>query len=144
AEDRARLLSRVNEDLSSEIAERKRVECELQASEQRFELAVRGCADGIWDWDIATDEVYYSPQLKAMLGYQVEELHNVFESFVSHLHPEDHARILQALRDHLEKHLTYDVEYRLRNKQGDYRWFRARGQAVWDAEGKATRMAGSI
>ncbi len=107
-------------------------------------LAVRGSSDGLWDWNIATDKVYYSPRLKELLGYQEHEIDNVFAEFESRLHPEDHDRIMQALSDHLEQGTPYDVECRLRTKHGDYRWYRARGHAIWDDSGKATRMAGSI
>ncbi len=116
----------------------------LRASEERFSLAVRGSSDGIWDWNVLTGEVFYSARFKELIGYRDEEFPNLFASFESHLHPEDHANVMTALRDHLDGHAPYDVEYRLRTKAGVYRWFRARGQVIWDASGRATRMAGSI
>ena len=69
---------------------------------------------------------------------------NVLDAWVARLHPEDLAPTLEAIRQHHENHVPYDVEYRLRTKQGEYRWFRARGQAIWDAAGTTTRMAGSL
>jgi PAS domain S-box-containing protein len=107
-------------------------------------LAVRGSADGLWDWDITTGQVYYSPRFKELLGYRSDEIDNGFAEFESRLHPDDHDRIMEALREHQENRTAYDVEYRLRNKHGDYRWFRARGEAIWNDSGEATRMAGSI
>jgi PAS domain S-box-containing protein len=132
------------EHRATEIAERGEAEAKLRASEERFALAVRGSSDGIWDWDLGTDEVFYSSRFKELLGYEDDEFVNVFGSFESHLHPDDHDRVLAAVRDHLERHVPYDVEYRLRTKTGEYRCFRARGQAVWDGSGQAGRMAGSI
>ena len=116
----------------------------LRISEERFALAVRGSSDGIWDWSVPTGEVYYSPRFKELLGYQDTEFPDVFTSFESHLHPHDLAPTLAAVHEHLQRRTPYDVEYRLRTKAGEYRWFRARGQALWDASGQATRMAGSI
>jgi PAS domain S-box-containing protein len=136
-----RRLTNLNRDLDRLVADRT---AELRASEERFALAVRGSTDGLWDWDVLTDEVYYSPRFKELLGYADAEFTNQFASFASRLHPEDRVSTLAALQDHLARRGDYDVEYRLLNKSQEYRWFRARGQAVWDEAGRATRMAGSI
>ncbi|MFN0075017.1 MAG: PAS domain-containing protein [Prosthecobacter sp.] len=117
---------------------------ELAESEERFALAVRGTNDGIWDWDIRTDVVYYAPRFKQLLGYTDDEMKNLFSEFETRLHEEDRERILAALKAHLERQVPYDVEYRLRHKDGVYRWFRARGSAMRDASGHSYRMAGSI
>jgi PAS domain S-box-containing protein len=116
----------------------------LRASEERFQLAVQGSTDGIWDWNVVTSEVYYSPRMKELIGYTSDEFPDVFDSFESCLHPEDHDWVLQEINGHLVHRKAYDVEYRLRTKSAGYRWFRARGQAIWDDAGNATRMAGSI
>src|SRR5262249_20319191 len=122
----------------------KRAEQELLASEERFELAVRGSNDGLWDWNVLTDEVYYSPRFKDLLGYQDHEVANRLASFKDLVHPEDLDPTWQALTAHLERQAPFDMEVRLRTKGGDYRWFYARGLAIWDENGRATRMAGSI
>ena len=122
----------------------KQREDALRASEERFALAVRGSTDGIWDWNVFTNEVYYSPRFKELLGCAEHEMENVFASFESRLPPEDRERVRVALQDHFERRVPYDIEYRLRMKSGDYRWFRARGQAIWDDAGHPSRMAGSI
>ena len=127
-----------------DITKRKRAEEALQRSEERFELAVRGSRDGLWDWDIVSDEVYYAPQYMALLGFSENEYPGFADSFRSHLHPEDRERVFSAFMAHLKERRPFDEEFRHRCKDGSIRYFRARGQAVWSEEGKATRMAGSI
>lgn len=136
-----RRLAQTNTSLDRSVAERT---ARLRAIEERFELAVRGSRDGLWDWNILSNEVYFSPRMKELLGYQDHELPNVFATFESRLHPDDHDWVMQAVDAHLRQHKPYDVEYRLRTKSGEYRWFRARGQAIWDDSKTATRMAGSV
>jgi PAS domain S-box-containing protein len=130
--------------LSTEITGRKRAEEALRVSEERFALAVQGSNDGIWDWDILSDSLYWSPRFKELLGYAVDELDAVFETFESHLHPDDTEPTFAAIEAHLKDRVPYDVEERLRTKSGQYRWFRARGQALWDEAGSPLRFAGSI
>jgi PAS domain S-box-containing protein len=141
---RTNQLERALRQLADEIAESKRANHALQKSEERFALAARGSSDGIWDWNVLTNDVFISARFKELLGYQDYELENKFAAFESHLHPDDRERVLAAVRDHLERQVPYEVEYRLRTKSGQYRWFVARGQATWDDTGQATRMAGSI
>ena len=116
----------------------------LAASEERYALAVRGSNDGIWDWDLSSDIVEYSPRFKELLGYRDHEMANLFVEFSSKLHPEDVSATTAAINAHLAEGTPYDVEYRLMHRDGSYRWFRARGLAVRNADGAPTRMAGSI
>ncbi len=136
-----RRLIDTNATLDRTVEERT---AKLHTSEERFELAVRGSTDGIWDWNILTNEVFYSPRLKELVGYSEEEFPNVFASFESRLHPDDHDWVLREVDAHLRHRKPYDVEYRLLTKSGEYRWFRARGQAIWNEADQAQRMAGSI
>ena len=136
-----RELSETNVSLDRTVEERTG---KLRAIEERFELAVRGSSDGLWDWNVLTSDVYFSPRLKELLGYQDDELPNVFETFESRLHPDDHDWVMREVNEHIQHHKPYDVEYRLRTKSGEYRWFRARGQAIWSDAGQAQRMAGSV
>ena len=117
---------------------------ELQQSEERYELAVTGSAAGIWDWDIASDQVYYSDRLKALLGYTPDELSDTLDEFWNRLHPDDYEAARLAVAQHLKERVPYIIDFRLQTKSGEYRWFHARGQALWDKTGKATRMSGSI
>ena len=120
------------------------LESALQLSEERFDLAVAGSDAGIWDWNVRTSDVYYSPRYKELLGYAEHEFTNKLESFIDHLHPDDREARLASLNEHLALDSVYDAEIRLRTRAGDYRWFQARGKSVRDAQGEAIRMAGSI
>ena len=118
----------------------------IKLSEERYKVAVAGSNDGLWDWDIKAGTVYYAPRYKELLGYSSydEAFPNTFASFENALHPEDKERFESSLKQHLENKTTYDIEYRLRTKSGEYRFYRARGTAIWDEHGNATRMAGSL
>jgi PAS domain S-box-containing protein len=127
-----------------DISERKRAEEELLRSRERFELAVRGSQDGLWDWDLRTGDVYYSPRWKSILGYEDHEIAHRIEEWEQRLHPDERERVLAANAAHAEGATPhYEYEYRLRHKDGSYRWILARGVALRDAHGQAHRMAGS-
>jgi PAS domain S-box-containing protein len=117
---------------------------ELRKSREQFELAVRGSKDGLWDWDIESGVVYFSPRWKSMLGYEEDEVEHHFREFESRLHADDHDRVLKTVEDYLEGRLpVYSVEFRMRTKEGPHRWILARGAALRDDSGKPFRMAGS-
>lgn len=117
---------------------------ELAKSEERFALAVRGTNDGIWDWDIRTGEVFFSPRWKSMIGYEDNEIENNFGSFEKLLHPDDHDRVMSVLNDYLSGRTPhYSVEFRFRHKDDTWRWILARGRALRDEDNKPYRMAGS-
>ncbi|AFY83667.1 PAS domain S-box/diguanylate cyclase (GGDEF) domain-containing protein [Oscillatoria acuminata PCC 6304] len=128
---------------------RERALCE---SEERYALAVAGANDGLWDWNLITNRVYFSPRWKSLLGYQVEngekisEHNSVYrpEEWFSRVHPDDIDPLKQAIADHLAgvtPHFT--SEHRILDVQGQYRWMLSRGLAVRDREGNPYRMAGS-
>lgn len=115
----------------------------LQASEERYTLAVRGSGAGIWTWEAATEELRWSDRLKQMVGITDDAFTPDVSSFFSRLHPDDRERVMENRRRHLVSSEPYDVECRLRREDGDYIWIHNRGQAVWDDAGKPIRMAGS-
>jgi PAS domain S-box-containing protein len=127
-----------------DVTERRRAEEELRRSRERFELAVAGSQDGLWDWDLETDVVYFSPRWKSILGYEDHEIANHVDEWIRRLHPDESERVLAANYAHIHGNTPhYEYEYRLRHKDGSYRWILARGVALRDARGKAYRMAGS-
>jgi PAS domain S-box-containing protein len=127
-----------------DITERILADEELRKSRERFELAVQGSQDGLWDWDLTTDEVYYSPRYKAMIGYEDDELPNLRQEWEKRVHPEDLERVRSELRAHFKGRESVSwVEFRFRHKDGSYRWIRSRAFVLRDPTGRVYRMAGS-
>jgi PAS domain S-box-containing protein len=127
-----------------DVTARRLAEEELRKSRERFELAVQGSQDGLWDWNLATDEVYYSPRYKAMLGYEEDEFPNQSEEWAKRMHPDDYERVRCELRAHFKSKESLSwVEFRFRHKDGSYRWIRSRAYVLRDATGRVYRMAGS-
>jgi diguanylate cyclase (GGDEF)-like protein/PAS domain S-box-containing protein len=120
------------------------LETALRASDERFNLAVAGSNDGLWDWNVLTGEMYFSPRCRELGGYGEQEIEATPMGFVALLHPDDRDPTRAATAAHLRYNAPFDVEFRCRCKSGDYRWFRARGRSVRNASGWAVRMAGSV
>jgi diguanylate cyclase (GGDEF)-like protein/PAS domain S-box-containing protein len=128
-----------------DITVRKEAEEALRASEERYALAARGAGAGLWDWDVGRDRVYFSPRWKEMLGYDDWELGDQLSEWLSRVHPEDLAGLEGALAVHLEGRSTHlEHEHRVLHKNGTYPWMLVRGMAVRGAEGRPTRLAGSL
>jgi diguanylate cyclase (GGDEF)-like protein/PAS domain S-box-containing protein len=133
-----------NEKLVLEINERKRAEEALRESEERYALAARGANDGLWDWNLITREVYFSPRWKAMVGAKDSDMGNKAEDWFNRVHAEDVAALKMAVMAHIEGNTEYlEHEYRMLYRDGTYRWMMTRGMAVRDESGKPVRMAGS-
>ncbi|MFY0609886.1 MAG: PAS domain-containing protein [Hyphomicrobiaceae bacterium] len=102
-----------------EVTQRKEMERALRESEERFSLAMRGANDGLWDWNFETDEVYYSPRWKSMLGYEEDELESNLSTWSELVHPDDKDRILKKVQDYVAGGLTsFEAEMRMRHKDG--------------------------
>jgi two-component system sensor histidine kinase/response regulator len=128
-----------------QFIERKIAEEGLREARERFETAVRGSGDGLWDWDIRTNKVYFSPRWKGQLGYADDEIADEYSEWESRVHPDDRTRALATIRDYLgdPAAASYELEHRLRHKDGSYRWILARGAVLRDEAGRPYRMAGS-
>lgn len=144
-----RLASVVERELRETTNRRAKYEAEtaLRESQERYELALRGANDGVWDWNIREDHIYFSPRWKTMLGYGEDELNNPLpETWLTMAHPDEY----EALRAKLTQHLRhesphFEAEHRLRHKDGSWRWVLTRGMALYDpVTGLAYRMAGSL
>ena len=130
--------------IARNIADRKQAEAALRQSEERWELSVRGNNDGIWDWNVQTNEVFLSSRSKEILGYEGHELQNIVDEWANLVHPDDLGWVMQAIQDHFAKKTPfYITEHRIRCKDGSYKWMFDRGQALWDDAGNVIRMAGS-
>src|SRR6186713_219767 len=121
-----------------------RMEKKLKDSEERYVLATMGANDGLWDWDLKTQTIYFSPRWKSMLGYSDSEIGQHPHEWFSRLHPEDRPRVKQQIAAHITgKAQHFESEYRILCKDGSYRWALTRGLALVDNNGKAQRIAGS-
>jgi len=130
--------------LEQEIAERQQAEAALRESEERYALAERGANDGLWDWDLRSNTVYYSPRWKSMLGYAEQEIGTAVKEWTDRVHPADRDLLETRITTHVNgKSAHLECEYRIRHRDGSYRWVLCRGLAVRDGAGKPYRMAGS-
>ncbi len=127
-----------------DITERKQTEAALKMSEERFALVIDASEQGIWDWNVETDEVYYSPHWKNQIGYSDHELKNEFDTWIEHLHPDDKESCINAVQnyiDHFAEH--FFLEFRFRHKDGSYRWIHNKASSVRNNKGKVIRMFGT-
>ena len=113
--------------------------------DERWQLVVEGVNDGVWDWDARTDRIYYSDRCKEIVGFKPEEIGDTREEWVSRCHPDDLARVQQAIEDHKAgRSPHYNQTQRLRCKDGSYKWVRSRGKVLLDHSGNVMRMVGAL
>jgi diguanylate cyclase (GGDEF)-like protein/PAS domain S-box-containing protein len=132
-------LARIRTQLSHKKAEEA-----LRDSEERYALAAQGANDGLWDWNLVDNVIYFSPRWKMMLGYQDSEVSDHPEQWLDRIHFADRQRVKDEIAAH-QSGLTphFESENRVQHKDGSFRWMLSRGLAVRDASGRASRMAGS-
>ncbi|MFP4221657.1 MAG: methyl-accepting chemotaxis protein [Phormidium sp.] len=141
--------------LGIDISDRKQVEAALQDANTRFDLVNTAANDGLWDMDLVEGDpvhpqssIWYSQRFRNLIGYKNEQdLPNLLESWTDALHPDDREAVLTAFNDHVADSsgtIPYNVEYRLRCKNGEYRWYSAMGDTLRDDDGTALRVAGSL
>ena len=120
------------------------MEKKLRESEERYDLAARGANDGLWDWNLKRNEIYYSTRWKTMLGFKEHEIGNNPDEWLKRIHPDDQKRVRESLISHINGETPhFEYEYRIQHANNVYMWILTRGLAVRDAEGKAYRIAGS-
>jgi diguanylate cyclase (GGDEF)-like protein/PAS domain S-box-containing protein len=134
------LLARVNTQVRL-----KRAQVALRESEERYAIAARGANDGLWDWNLISDDVYYSPRWLEMLGLTTTRVTACPDQWFSRVHAEDLARVKAELDAHCRGDSPhFETELRMLHEDGGFRWMLCRGLAVRDSEGKAVRIAGSL
>ncbi|MEY3870171.1 MAG: hypothetical protein RLZZ338_4062 [Cyanobacteriota bacterium] len=142
----ADLAAIVMDEMELRLSARKLIEqTEAQReSEERWQLALRGNNDGIWDWNVKTNEVFFSNRWKEMLGFEEDEISHHLDEWSKRVHPDDIDRVTQLIFDHFAKKTPFYIsEHRVLCKDGSYKWILDRGQALWDEAGNVIRMCGS-
>ncbi|QIR41086.1 PAS domain S-box protein [Tolypothrix sp. PCC 7910] len=134
-------LQQLNQELEGRVEQRTAA---LKESEERWQLALKGSNDGIWDWNLKTNEVFFSTRWKEMRGYAEDEMDSNIEAWWNIIHPDDYERFRKSLDDHFAQKTPFFVEeYRVKHKNGSYIWVLNRGQALWDESGNVIRMSGA-
>ena len=127
-------------DISKEKSKLK----ETYILEERLRLALRGSNDGVWDWNIIDNSVYFSPRWKEMIGYKDNELPNEVPTWTDRIHPDDLEATWASINEHINSQTEYyEGIHRLKHKDGHWVWILDKGKALYDTAGKATRMIGT-
>ncbi|MDY6803668.1 MAG: response regulator [Cyanobacteriota bacterium] len=145
-EERTLELSETNTTLEAEIDQRHQAEAALREREERYDLAVSGTNDGVWDWDMRTNEVYYSPVWMKILGYEDNNLLlQELSTWSDNVHPNDLEGAIRDITAHLEgKTKLYENTHRMKHRDGHYLWTAAKGRCIRDKNGVANRLVGTM
>lgn len=138
-------LAQQNQLLEQEIQIRRQIEESLKKSEERWQLVLKGNNEGIYDWNITTNEAFLSPRLKAIWGYEEDEIKPHYDEWYSRIYSNDREMVMTRLQSYLKHKIPkFVVEHRILCKDGNYKWVLARGQALWGKDGIPVRMVGSF
>ncbi len=145
-------LSQENEQLRRELEKSRQAVERSQKELERFHIAARGSQEGFWEghilpghpWQDPENPAWYSPQFLELLGFGEEEFPPKLGSWSSLIHPDDRTHVFEALANHINHRAPYDVESRLMTKSGEYRWFKGKGEGIFDEEGNLIRGGGTI
>lgn len=138
-------LQRDDEARTREAERRRAAEQAVREGEERYALAVRGANDALWEWNLRTGSVYYSPRWKAMLDHREDDIGGSIDEWRDRIHPEDRESALRALDEHLEgKTIRYESEQRLKRKDGRWRWVLVRGARIRGVGDRPQRFVGLI
>ncbi|WP_395004932.1 PAS domain S-box protein, partial [Undibacterium sp.] len=130
--------------ISTDITERKANQEALRKSEERFKLAIEAAEEGVWDQNLITGELYHSPRMAIMLGYEVDELPPIREKWEAISHPDDAREFRRLTQEHFaDPSKEVRLSGRLRHKDGDWRWIFVQARASFDEHGNAIRLTGT-
>ena len=133
-------LKEINLNLESMIEQRLE---EIKLIKDRFQLAIDGANDGLWDRNLITEQMYYSPRFKEQLGYRDDEMGTDISEWIDRVHPDDMDQIITDINNYLEgKTELYENEHRIKHKDGSWIWVLCRAKALFDSDGKPTRLVG--
>ncbi len=131
------------EELQYHIQELKNELARMKASEERLRLAIDAVNDGVFDFDLKRSETYFSPRYYTMLGYEPYEMPANRETWKNLLHPDDREKIIAYVDERIEQKKSWSLEFRLRCKDGSYKWIHGRGRvSEWDELGNPVRRTG--
>lgn len=140
----AALLVMFNLFLLSAQSQRLLAETELKDTEKRFKIAIEGMNDGVFDWDLETDQVFYSSQFFQMLGYDRDDTHGSIDDFRALIHEEDQERVWEYVAHYLGGNLSeYSITFRMKHSSGKWIWIQSRAKAIFNEQGQAIRMVGA-
>ena len=139
----ARIFRHKNEEVQELLEHSEKLSEKLSLSQERFTLALEGAQDGLWDWNLITDEVFYSDTWKSMFDYEGDEVGNTLQEWKDKIHPDDVSGVMAIFSNYLQNSTgTYESEMRIRCKGGEYKHVLARGNAISDENGYVIRMIG--